>query len=219
MHVIRLHFSKTGDAKYISHLDLVRCFTRAIKRSGTDVWYTQGFNSRMYLLFALPLALGLESLSETVDIKSEAMLNGPFLIERINPCLPEGINVYNCTIPKYNHNEIASARYLLNISDSPEYLGMFETSYSCILSAMEILVEKTGKKGASKVDIRSQIIDSNLFKSDGNIVVHLHAAAGSTKNLNPVLLFEKIVTRLERRPSHYSLTRTGILTRGGEYFE
>ena len=66
---VRLHFSKTFEAKYISHLDLARCFSRALKKSGLDLWYTEGFNTRLYLTFALPLSLGLESLCETVDIR------------------------------------------------------------------------------------------------------------------------------------------------------
>ena len=52
---VRLFFSKKGRAVYISHLDLLRTMQRALKRAGIPVWYSEGFNPRIYLNF--PLAL------------------------------------------------------------------------------------------------------------------------------------------------------------------
>lgn len=48
---VRLFFTKLDRAKYISHLDMNRCMSRALKRSGLPVWYTGGFNPHMYLTF------------------------------------------------------------------------------------------------------------------------------------------------------------------------
>ena len=72
MTTIRVWFTKTGEASYISLLDLQRVMQRALKRSGLPVWYTLGFNPHIYMTFAAPLSLGQESLAETVDFKSEA---------------------------------------------------------------------------------------------------------------------------------------------------
>ena len=66
---VRLFFTKLDRAKYISHLDMNRCMSRALKRSGLPVWYTGGFNPHMYLTFPLPLSLGCESVYECVDLK------------------------------------------------------------------------------------------------------------------------------------------------------
>ncbi|HPR39512.1 MAG TPA: DUF2344 domain-containing protein, partial [Oscillospiraceae bacterium] len=40
---IRLFYTKTGSAKYISHLDVMRAFQRALKRTKIKFWYTEGF--------------------------------------------------------------------------------------------------------------------------------------------------------------------------------
>ena len=69
MQNVRIWFSKTGVVKYISHLDLTRCMARALKLSGLPVWYTQGFNPRIYMTFAMPLSLGVSGLRECVDIR------------------------------------------------------------------------------------------------------------------------------------------------------
>ena len=71
MHTIRIWFTKTGEAAYISLLDLQRVMGRALKRSGLPVWYTLGFNPHIYMTFACPLSLGQESLVESVDVKTE----------------------------------------------------------------------------------------------------------------------------------------------------
>ncbi len=56
MTTVRVWFTKTGEASYISLLDLQRVMQRALKRSGLPVWYTQGFNPHIYMTFAAPLA-------------------------------------------------------------------------------------------------------------------------------------------------------------------
>ena len=69
MREVRLRFSKTGQAKYISHLDVNRVFSRALSRARINLWYTEGFNPHPYMSFSLPLSLGVESLCENVDIR------------------------------------------------------------------------------------------------------------------------------------------------------
>ena len=58
---VRIFFEKTGRAKYTSHLDTMRTMTRALKRSGLPVWYTQGFNPHLYSTFPLPIALDMRA--------------------------------------------------------------------------------------------------------------------------------------------------------------
>ena len=69
MKSVRIVFSKTGRIKYVSHLDLVRAMTRAVRRANIPLWYTEGFNKHPYLTFAAPLSLGYEGLRETMDIR------------------------------------------------------------------------------------------------------------------------------------------------------
>ena len=50
---LRFRVAKTGRAKYISHLDVVRCVQRAIRRSGLPVHYTNGFHPHMEAVFVM----------------------------------------------------------------------------------------------------------------------------------------------------------------------
>ena len=69
MRSVRIWFSKTGTAKYISHLDLTRCLIRTFRRTTVPLWYTEGFNPRPHLVFGLSLPLGVEGLCEDFDIR------------------------------------------------------------------------------------------------------------------------------------------------------
>ena len=69
MRSVRLWFNKKDTAKYISHLDMTRCMTRAFRRTDIPLWYTEGFNPHPYLVFGLSLPLGVEALREPLDIR------------------------------------------------------------------------------------------------------------------------------------------------------
>ena len=66
---IRVWFTKKGDIKFISHLDLNRFMQRALKRAKLPLWHTEGFNPHPYVTFALPLSLGQESECEVLDFR------------------------------------------------------------------------------------------------------------------------------------------------------
>ena len=69
MRCVRIWFAKEGKVKYISHLDVMRCMSRAVRRARLPLWYTEGFNPHPQLVFALPLSVGMASECELLDFK------------------------------------------------------------------------------------------------------------------------------------------------------
>ena len=65
---LRVKFTKTGSMSYISHLDIMRYFQKALRRVEADVSLSEGFSPHMQMSFALPLSLGMESLGEYFDV-------------------------------------------------------------------------------------------------------------------------------------------------------
>lgn len=116
MTTVRIWFTKTGEASYISLLDLQRVMQRSLKRSGLPVWYTLGFNPHIYMTFACPLPLGQESLVESVDVKTEE--EQPDLEawkKALEPVMPLGVTVTAVTLPKCKAEQIASAVYAVRL--------------------------------------------------------------------------------------------------------
>ena len=101
---VRLFFSKTGRAKYISALDLITCFQRAIRRTDIPIWHTQGFNPHTYVNVNLPLSLGSEGINESMDIKLTEQTDFDVVRDKLNAVLPPDIRIirvdgtmYSCT--------------------------------------------------------------------------------------------------------------------------
>ena len=65
-----LKFTKSGYVKYISHLDLLRLFKRAFKKTGLTLKYSQGFNPHPKMGFAQPLSLGYSSICELIEYET-----------------------------------------------------------------------------------------------------------------------------------------------------
>jgi len=90
---IRVEFSKTGVLKYLSHLELIFVIHRAIRRAGIKLDYSKGFNPKPEISFGPPLRVGISGLSEYFDMK----VFPPFDLydnkDKLNLCLPEGINI------------------------------------------------------------------------------------------------------------------------------
>ena len=108
---IRARFYKIGMLQYISHLDLVRTMTRIITRAGIPAWYTQGFNPRLKLTFAMPLSIGTQSECEFFDIKLVEPMAPDEVKARLNECLTSEMQVTDVYTSDRKFNEIAWARY------------------------------------------------------------------------------------------------------------
>lgn len=66
---VRIRFTKTGDLRFIGHLDFMRYVQKTVMRSGIAPIFTAGFNPHMLLSFANPLSLGCESTGEYADLE------------------------------------------------------------------------------------------------------------------------------------------------------
>ena len=91
MDKLRLRFSKTGRAVYISHLDLMRTMQRSFLRAGYQLKYSDGFNPHPQISIALPLSVGAGSLCELMDFRMEGEPDLAAMPERLTAMMPEGI--------------------------------------------------------------------------------------------------------------------------------
>lgn len=192
MRDVRLFFTKTGLSRYISHLDLMRCLSRALRRSGLPVWCTQGFNPHIYLSFSLPLPLGTESVCESADFRLEGETPLDEVKERLNGVLPEGVRVLRAAEPLHRPTELAFARYLLTLygGDAPELCRKIKE----ILSLPSLPAQKKAKRGRGRVykeiDLREHIREFSVCADGERVELTVVLTAGGRDNINPSLLLD-----------------------------
>lgn len=219
MREVRLRFAKTGRLKYISHLDINRVMSRAFKRAGISLWYTEGFNPHAYMNFSLPLSLGVESLCESVDIRIlDDMTNGE-IKDRLNAVLPDNLKIVDVYDDFRPSAEIVYSDYVykLQFDDNEKALEKIKT----LLEGDEILALKKGKQGRKKVwketNIKPFIDRYNASLRDDLVVLNVRLLAGQSQNLNPSLLFDTIIRLIDMDFQYKSISRIALLDK--DYIE
>lgn len=224
MRAVRLNFSKTGRAIYISHLDLNRMMTRAVRRAKLPMWYTEGFNPHPYLTFALPLSLGQSSDCEYMDIRVEGDMTDEEIAERLNAVLPEGVKILSVGAPVYDAKEIEKALYFVKlIFKDAETAKSFAERARTLAEGEELLAEKRGKKGHRKVmkqiNLIDYIYDLKLTTADNVVNLQCVLAAGNTNNLNPTLLVETLEKQIGVEHETEYIVRRRLITKGNKTFK
>ena len=215
MREVRLRFSKTGQAKYISHLDTNRVFSRAFARAKINLWYTQGFNPRPYMSFSLPLSLGVESYCENVDIRIIDDLTDEEIKVRVNDALPLGIRIVDVYDDFMDCHDIVYSDYVYKFEFKDNELAL--EKIKAVLESDAIMAQKKAKQGKRRVlketDIKQFIVKYNMSIRDDNIVLNIRLLAGPDKNLNPTLLFDTIIRLIDMDYEWKSIGRINLLTK------
>ncbi|MCP4717454.1 MAG: TIGR03960 family B12-binding radical SAM protein, partial [Deltaproteobacteria bacterium] len=118
---IRVNYTKTGPARFLSHLELSRTMARAFRRAELPLKYSSGFHPMPRIIFYDALPVGMESLDETCDIELISPMAAQTVIERTAPCLPEGIHIKQVQEIALKSNPVAGKmrKYLISFPESP----------------------------------------------------------------------------------------------------
>ena len=141
----RLLFSKTGRAKYISHLDLMRTFQRAFARAKIAIKHTEGFHPHPFVSIALPLSVGFSSACEVLECQ---VLNVPLeeVPARMNAALPAGITVTRCYEGVRPVKELCYVNYIVTLEyESGAPFGA-ERDIQALLERDSLVMTKRSKK-------------------------------------------------------------------------
>jgi radical SAM-linked protein len=93
MHKVNFVFSKKGAMRYISHLDLMRLFMRALRRADLPLKMTEGFSPHPKLSIKRALKLGLESDHEEATVSLREFVAAQDFKEKLQEQLPQGIQI------------------------------------------------------------------------------------------------------------------------------
>ena len=185
----RALFEKTGNAIYISHLDLMRLFQRAFKRANLPLTHTQGYNPRPSVSIALPLSLGTESHCELLDfeLEGESVPNDEIL-SRLNTALVPGVKVLAI------YEDMRKLKHLafLDCDLTMEYdAGIPDHSMeriSALFSQDTVIVEKKSKNGNVEQNIIPMIRRISVDQiSQNEILLHARVCC-QNPTLNPMQL-------------------------------
>lgn len=209
----RLKFSKMGMGKYISHLDLLRTFTRAIHRAELPVRYSQGFNPHQLITFSLPLPIGVTSETEFVDIDFEDWAENSEIMEKLNMNLPPDIKILSVGLPEAKANNIVAAEYLFSAEKNGVSIDKIEEFFN----QEQINAVKKTKKGEKEVNLKEFIRSFKFVSHENNsFVMNIVLSAGGEANIKPEIVVLKLQEYLGYEFESYLIHRVKIFYKDAE---
>ncbi len=182
---VRIKFAKEGIMRFIGHLDMMRYFQKAFRRSGIDIQYSQGYSPHQLISFAAPLGVGLTSTGEYMDIVMGECPSSEELVRRINEQMVEGVRILSAVaLPDDSKNAmsiVTTADYRINFRENMAPDFDLAAAIESFMAQDEIIVTKKTKKSEKTMDIKPMI---HCFRAEGD-GCFMNVATGSTQNLKP----------------------------------
>lgn len=219
---IRVRFSKYGPIKYVGHLDLLRYFQKALRRSGLPISFSKGFSPHPVMSFASPLGVGITSEGEYMDFSLEEDIPCDEIQTRLNAQMAEGVEIISVTErhdTKKAMAELKAASYLIFFKEkNPD----MDTDYDFIKGQIDekiknadsLVVTKKTKKSERQVDLLPLVYEIDVLDrfpadkrehylpdweyngfllSDNDPAVYMKVCAASSDNLKPELLMNAVL--------------------------
>jgi len=206
---IRVRFRKQGDLRAISHLDLMRCFERALRRAGLPLRMTEGFNPHPRISFPTALGVGIESLDEVMEFDLADWVVLDDVAVRLRGQLPEGLDVVRLEMG--NPHRAAQAReveYRLAASDHVRSDPRWShAALESLLARGEIPVTRKRKGKDKSVDIRPFILAARL--DSGSLMLRLRA--GNAGSVHPEEVLGALGFNLPGDRGEFQIVRTKVL--------
>lgn len=218
MQAIRVKFKKLGRTRYISHLDLNRCMSRAIKRSRIPLWYTQGFNPHPYITFVQALSIFSESECEYMDAKLESEMPFEKVKDLLSKQMPEGIIIEEVTEPIMRAADVAFSAYTVSIDFKDISAQLLYEMISKMLEMEKIVIQKTNKRGIRDYDIKEYLQNANIEYLYGRIIIKAILPSSPQENFNPSCFSAAIELYTELKPEIENILRTGVFNKEHEPF-
>lgn len=228
--VLRLQLAKTGEMRFLSHLDLVRTFGRALRRSGLPVALTQGFHPQLRVSFASALGVGVTSVGEYADVVLTSPVDPADARRMLSSALPPGLAALDAALVSPGGPSlgqlVGSAVYRLVVD--PEGAGSSVNEATLrqrvgeLMNAARLPVRRHTKKGEVEVDLRPRLLGFRVegfvadSASDGRLAVigGVTAAEGHSVRPEEILALLDLEGALER--GAVAMERLGLFAKNGD---
>lgn len=209
---LRIKYTKTGNLRFIGHLDVMRFFQKAIRRAKLDVAYSKGFSPHQIISFAAPMPLGMTSEGEYFDGEFEAVSSAEDMKNRLNATMPPEIQVKDIVMlpddAKPSMAIVSASDYYIYINEEADNREALNKLLKCLYGFMgqdEILRLKKTKSSEAMADIKPLIYKLEAM----NEGIYMLLASGSKDNLKPEVVISAMCdyAGIEYSPYDYRIHR------------
>lgn len=189
----RILFTKSGTAKYISHLDLMHTMERAFLRAGITIRHTAGFHPHPYVSIPLPLPLGFSSQCELMEFGLVEGSTIEELPQKMNQALPAGIQVLQCYDGGLPFKKLTYVRYDITLELEAPLADQAAQAFRDLLGRESFVVQKRSKKaksGFTEVDVIPLVEAVEEIRPEGTFLYLTLLLRAQNPGLNPDVLLQ-----------------------------
>ena len=208
---VRVRFQKRGELRAVSHLDLMRAFERALRRTGLQLRMSEGFNPRPRISFPVPLGVGIEGLDEVLEFDLAEWTPPAEIERRLKEQLPGGLEFVSLELTRAGNTaraeevtyritpDAALAAARTDARLEPEALAQ-------LMARDEIPVRRIRKGRKKVVNIRPFLLS---LERDGEAII-LRVKAGPQGSSRPEEVLGAIGFDAETCRSRFRMVRTRV---------
>ena len=211
MQRLRIRFGRGEEIKFISHLDIMRLWDRAFHRARIPLAYSEGFNPHPKMSLAVPLAVGVTSEAELMDIFVARPVSPHWFTQAVNQQLPPGITILGVfqtalTLPSLQ-SQVRYADYRVQLDTTENATKEIETAVAALLSADHLPWHHKRDTGERTYDLRALIDDLRLVSfTDSVCTLEMRLRCDSSGSGRP----EQVVLALGFAQHPQSIHRTKL---------
>ncbi len=167
MQRLRVKFSRGEEIKYISHLDLMRMWERALRRAEIPLAYSEGFSPHPKISLAAPLSLRVTSDAELMDIFLKRRVSPRSLMQAVRTQLPPGVDTLEVEevsprLPSLQ-SQLRHIEYRVEVETSKEQEDV-RSSLRSLLQTEHLTWHHSRDTGEHYYDLRALIDDLWLIE-------------------------------------------------------
>jgi len=158
----RFTFTKLGRMRFLSHLELLRLMSRAFRRAGVPMAYSQGFHPMPKISFVSALPVGMESSAESLEVETIQPLDTLKTIKDLNAQLPDGIDIKKIEQISIRRKSprLVQATYIVKAKNGLKFdlymLERFEDQEGVFLN-------RRHKKGINRINLKDAVRSIQLL--------------------------------------------------------
>ena len=213
---LRFKFRKQGSLQYISHLDLVRTMHKVIVRAKLPLYYTEGFNPKPKMIFAAPLSIGTESVSEFMDLRMNEYIDPVEAMNRINANLTDEMQMVEAYYPETKFTDLKWMSYRITVCPA-EISDDMISAVNALLSSDN--VEVTKKNSDKTTNIAPLIRSCDAVRSGDSIIINAVLSADPSAFLNPEYVIKAMKEKLGILASENLMSESYEILRLNAYFD
>lgn len=186
-----IKYTKESNIKFIAHLDLMRTAQKIVRRAKLPVKYSKGFNPHMAMSIAQPLAVGMYSAGEYMDLVFVEEVDEKEIIDRLNACTASGIKFISAKkiVNVVNQKKVPQAMALIDacrytIKIKYDDTSNLENEIRNLLNKEMWKALKKSKKIEKEIDIKALVYDFKYWIKDNFLILNVLLQSGSREHLS-----------------------------------